>query len=173
MASFNGDILEFINIQTCVIPVDLNTDNTNAGDYVSLKNYTGVLIYLDTAAGTAGDDPILNFQQATTVAGGSVKDINVTRGWYKLGTSDGDYTTFTQTAAATIDSVALSIASDTSTFQMAVDIKHKDLDIDNGFDCIRCDAPGTAMGSAQLGSVLYILYGPKVAQTTLLSPIVD
>ena len=67
--------VQMVNLVEGVLPVDLQT-GANDGDYVSLKEYHYCAVVFLSAIGTATDDPTLTLQQATDVAGGSVKDLD-------------------------------------------------------------------------------------------------
>jgi hypothetical protein len=153
------------DIVSGVIPLDLQT--ARSGDYISLKNAQGVAVVLFKGKGTAGDDPLLTFRQATTVAGGSVKDLDPTHGAVGIKTfyQKQDATALTgisnvwtrvdQAAAATVQLDATSAESEgIYVFQIEAD----ELDVDNGFDCLVMNV-GDVGGNAQLGGVLYLLYG--------------
>jgi hypothetical protein len=94
------NLLETIHPVTAFSPVDLNSDA--AGDYISLKNYKGVLIVIQKAAGTAGDDISIALDQATDVSGTGSKALTFTTLYHKVGTltaiSQFTKSTFTATA---------------------------------------------------------------------------
>lgn len=147
-----------------VVPIDLQTART--GDYISLKNAGGVDILIFKGVGTDGDDQTFTLQQATTVAGGSAKDLAIiTQYWEKEAVTDllstGVWTRVTQTAATTI-------APGDPTAQYAamyvVHVEADQLDVDNGFDCINMSNDG-AGSNAQLGCILYILTDLHVKAT--------
>ena len=149
---------KLFDIVVGVIPVDLQTAVN--GDYVSLRGCNHVTILIVKAVGTDGDDQTFTLQQATSVAGGSVKALEtIDEYWEKEALTDltgtGTWTRVTQTAASTIapgDPSAQSAAM--YLFEIDVD----ELDVANGFDCIRVNGDG-AGGNAQLGTILYILSG--------------
>ncbi len=147
-------------MQVCCgfVPVNLATA-ANPGDWMSMKNYERCTIVFFGAAGTAGDDPTLTLEQATTVSGGSAKALNFTRIDMKQGSdlyTIGDYTTVTQAAANTY------VHTDGAENQKIwlVDVKAEDLDVDNGFDCIRASISDVGT-NAQLACLLYLMRGPR------------
>lgn len=145
-----------IDIVAGIIPLDLQTART--GDYVSLKNAEGVLVVIFKGAGTAGDDPDFTLNQATSVAGGSAKALNAIETVYKKQgtlTSVGVWTKETQTADEVYSADATSAESEAI---YVFDVPAAKLDVDNGFDCISVDVADVGT-NAQLGCVLYILYG--------------
>jgi hypothetical protein len=151
---------EVNNIVGGFVPVDMQTA-ANTGDYVSLKNYNRCVIVLFKAAGTNGDDPTITLTQATDVAGTSVKNLStITKIYTKQGTLTGvgTWTVVTQAAAATY--------TDTDSAEnqaiWAIEVKAEDLDVSNGFDCLKA-AVADVGGNAQLGCMFYIMCEPRYA----------
>jgi len=165
--------LEMANIVEGFVIVDTQTA-ANAGDWVSLANYKRCAVVFASAVGVAGDDPILALQQATTVAGGSVKDLTFTHIYRKqAAVSLAAVGTWTETVQA----AAASYTNATSAEQdliWVVDIDADTLDVDNGFDCIAANVADTGAAGAQLGYLFYILYEPRypTAPANMLSAIV-
>jgi hypothetical protein len=153
--------------------VDMDTNQT--GDYISLKGYGKVGILFVKEAGTAGDDPTLSVYQAKDVAGTDVKDLNgFATYWIKQAatnlTAVGTFTKTTQTAD---EDLAFNATSAEQCLIMYCEIDAEDLDVDNGFDCIRVDVALAASGGAQWGTCLYFLMDPRYPQATSLSAIAD
>ena len=161
-----------LDIVSGIVPQDLQTART--GDYISLKGAAGVLIVIFKGAGTAGDDPDFTLNQATAVAGTGAKVLNAVETIYKKQgtlTAVGAWTKVTQAADE------LFSADDTSAESQGlyvIDVPADKLDVDNGYDCLSVDAADVGT-NAQLGCVLYILYGLRYADQpeNLESKIVD
>lgn len=154
----NSLLVERANIISGFVPIDLQA-GANDGDWVSLKNYERLAIVFFKAAGTAGDDPTLTVQQASDVSGTGAKALNFTRIDVKQGAdlfAIGTFTTVTQTAANTYTEATSAEAQAI----WVVDIKAEDLDVDNGFDCVRATVADVG-SNAQLGCLLYIAYGAR------------
>lgn len=141
-----------------VIPLDLQTART--GDYVSLKNFQGCLVVFFKGAGTAGDDPTIEIQQATTVAGGSAKDLNGFETLYKKQGTLTAVTAWTKVSQTADEDFVGDATSAEEEGLYACWVPASALDVDNGFDCIQVNTKDTGT-NAQLGCVLYILCGPK------------
>lgn len=161
-----------VDIAAGIIPLDLQT--ARSGDYVSLKNAKGVTVVFFKGAGTAADDPVLTFRQATAVAGTAVKDLAViTQHWQKQGTLNAvtGWTRVTQSAAA---AVTLDGTSAESEGIYVFEIEADQLDVDGGFDCLVLNIADTGT-NAQLGCVLYLLRDLAVMATpaNLPDPLVD
>lgn len=165
----NQHILEKIQIASGFVP--LHIGSARAGDYVSMKNYGRCAIVFFAAAGTAGDDPTITVVQATSVAASSEKALNFTRVDHKQGadlTAVGQFTTVTQAAANTYtDETSAEIQK-----IWVIDIKAEDLDVDNGFDCIKASI-GDAGTTNQLGCMLYLLHEPRYSTVPLPSALTD
>ena len=175
---FNIRLLEQIQIVTAFPPSDLNTDAD--GDWVSLKNYSGCLIVVHKAAGTAGDDISLLVEQATAVAGTSSKALTFNHLYAKVGatalTGVGAFTKYTGTATNDLDTVSTfgtDIVADTGEALFVIDIKASDLDVTNGFDCLKVSIEGDDVGNSTYGAGFYILYGAAYPGASPLSAIVD
>lgn len=145
-------------------PLDLQT--ARVGDWASLKNAHGVTIIFYKGVGTAGDDPTLTVEQAKDVAGTGAKNLAVvTEHWRKQAATDltgsGTWTRATQAASQDVAYDA------TSAEEALIDIIHIDadeLDVDNGFDCVRAKIADVGV-NAQLGTILYILEGLRYPAT--------
>jgi len=153
-------ILEEITLVEGWPIVDLKT-GANSGDYVSMKEYGRVLIVLAASAGAAGEPPTIAFAQATDVAGTSSKALTITgTGYSKSAATDlsgtGNFTATAITAASTF-----SADTDGSKDKLwCVEIRSTQLDVNNGFDCIRATVADVG-ATAQLGYLLYILGEPR------------
>lgn len=153
------------------LPVDMQT-GANSGDYVSLKGWGKCTVVFYKDAGTAGDDPTLNFQQATAVDGSGAKDLTKVATIHTKQGADlftvGQYTKVTQTPATSYtDATSAEVEA-----IWVVDINAEDLDVDNGFDCLAVDVADVG-ANAQLGCVLYILSDPRYPQAIVDSAIAD
>lgn len=163
-------LVETIGIVPAIVPVDLSAAAAD-GDYVSLKNYGHVAIVVFKAAGTAGDDPDFSVQQAQAVAGTGAKDLLFTTIYQKQGvlTAVGTFVKITQAAGAAY-SADLTSAEEQGVYVIEFDAQ--DLDVDNGFDCIRVRVADVGL-NAQLGCAFYLLSEPRYGGDPVPSAIVD
>lgn len=138
-------------------PADLGT--AVPGVYISLKGAEGLLVVFFKGAGTAGEDPVLELQQAKTVAGGSAKDLNGFAEIYKKqGAAVGAVGAWTKVSQAADEDF---VGDGTSAEQQglyAAWIPTTSLDTYNGFDCVAVNVKDVGV-AAQLGCVLYIVCG--------------
>jgi hypothetical protein len=166
----NNLFVEEAQIVMAIVPVDSQT-GANTGDYVSLKNYERCTIVIIKAAGVAGDDPVITVTQAQDVSGTGVKALNITRVDSKVGaqTGIGTFTTNTQAAGATYTDLVSAEAQGI----FCVEFQGSDLDVANGFDCLKVSIPDTGAAGAQLLTAIYILRGGKFNGATAPSAIID
>lgn len=175
----NRTLTEKLQIAQGYLPVAMNTAS-NAGDWVSLKNYFRCAVVFFKAVGTAGDDPVITLEQATAVAGTGAKALNITRVDKKQAATNllavGTFTKSTAASPASHDTFSTNTWTNSDLAEQAaivvIDIDATDLDIANGFTCIRATV-GDVGTNAQLGAMLYLLHDPKNSQETLDSAIVD
>lgn len=148
----NSLLLERFQIAEGILPIALTTART--GRVVSMRNYRrmGVLFY--KGVGTASDDPTITILQGTDIAFGTNKALTFTSIWVKQDLTKlsdvAQWTKVTQSAANTYTDA-------TSAEQAAmwwVEFQQSDLDIANGYDCIRASLSDVGTNS-QIGCVLY------------------
>ena len=153
----NALFAEQFQVVSGFVPVDMSAAANN-GDWVNMENYGRCTILLFKAAGTAGQDPVITVNQATTNAGGSSKALNFSVIHEKVGTltSVGQYTMVDQSAANTYEN----LASAESQGIFLIDIQAEDLDSDNDFKFIQASVPDVG-AAAQLGCLLYLLSFPR------------
>lgn len=168
--SLNNLLVEEAAIVAAIIPVDSQA-GANNGDYVSMKLYDRLTILILKAAGVAGDDPVITVTQATDVSGTGAKALNFTRVDAKVGvqTGIGAFTTITQAAGNTYTDTVSAEAQGL----FAIEFKSEDLDVNNGFDCVRVAVPDTGAGGSQLLTGLYVLRGARYSAAQVPSAIID
>ena len=168
----NVSILEQCQIVSGFAPINIGTART--GDVVCMKNYRRCLVLFHKGIGAQGDDPTITVLQGTDIAFGTTKALNFTTVYVKQDpTSLGDvaqWTKVTQSAGNTY-------TDDTSGEQAAmwaIDFKAEDLDIANGYDCIRASI-GDAGTTTQIAALEYVLYDPiqMMAPENMLGAITD
>src|SRR5574340_447094 len=135
-------------------------------DYVSLKNFNrcSIVIAVDNATTVTGG--AITLKQATAVAGTSEKALAFAKMWANTDTGASD--TLTETAV-TSDTFTTD-TTDNKNLLYVIDVKAEDLDIANGFDCLRVDV--LLMANA-VGFVQYILHGSRNASPLAISAITD
>jgi hypothetical protein len=134
--------------------------------YVSLKNHRKIQIVILIADGTTVTGSTITLKQATAVAGTSEKALAFTRML-----ANTDY-------AASKTMVETAVTSNTFTTQTTnskdslyiIEVDAEDLDVANGFDCIRVDCTGHAATASRGCVVLYNLFGARYSGA---SPLAD
>lgn len=175
----NQHFLEKVQIAQGFIPVAMNS-GANTGKVVSLKNYHRCAIVFVKAVGTAGQDPTITLLQGTDIAFGTNKALNITEVRKKQSATDvsavGTFTKSTSDSPASNDTFSTNTWTNSDLAEQAaivvIDVKAEDLDIDNGYDCIRASIADVGT-NAQLGALYYFLHDPRYGAEALPSAIVD
>lgn len=146
------------------------------GDWVSLKNASGVTFLIHKGIGTAGADPSYTFLQAKTNAGGSSKALAIStspvHAWKKQAATDLTATTVWSTAAADVSSnVITNTDFAEQDLQLAVYFDAAELDMANGFYFVSLTVadPGAGVQWTSIQALLDIDYpnGPATVLSAL------
>lgn len=140
---------------------------TGAGgdaSYVSLKNFRRVTIVIDILNGTTVTGTVVTLKQATAVAGTGEKALAFSR--MLANTDVGAAQTMVETAV-TSDTFTTN-TTNAKRLRYIIDVEASQLDVANGFDCIRVDADS---GVNSTGLVSYILLDARYSPA--LSPMAD
>jgi len=141
-------------------PADINGSGLT-GDYVSMKNYNHCTVILNF--GAIGAANTVTLKQATDVSGTSEKALSFTEYFKKEGTSTDTFTR--ATCSSTFNT------GTTSNSVYVVEIDANDLDVDNGFDCLRVNIADP--GASTIVGVTYILSEPRYADDSMPAAITD
>jgi len=155
-------IIERFQFIPVMEPADLNGGATT-GDYVKVNNAKRVGVLVILGDGTAGDanDLDLLLYQATDTSGTSAKVLNAleTGRIYTMYAASlaamQALTAITKVTQATPDEQYTPTDDGESVGIIWVEINPQDLDVDNGFDCIRCDL--TQPGAAKICAAVYVI----------------
>lgn len=150
---------ESINVASGFAVIDLAT-GANAGDVVHMDYWGECLVLLVKEAGAAGEPPIITVEQAQEI-GGTPKALTV-RGGYGYVKKGADLLaigTWTKTAMTTANTLNLT-AGDNQAIA-AMHIQASDLDMANGYNCIKVSVAKTGATGGQLGVLLYIFGSPR------------
>lgn len=134
--------------------------------YVSLKGYQRCQIIISIADGTTVTGSTITLKQATAVAGTSEKALAFTR--MLANTDYAASKTMTETAVTSNTFTTQTTNSKDSLY--IIDVDASDLDVANGFDCLRVDGTGHAATASRGVVVLYNLYGARYSGA---SPLAD
>ena len=108
--------------------------------YVSLKNYKRCQIIITIADGTTVTGSTITLKQATAVAGTNEKALGFTR--MLANTDYAASKTMVETAVTSNTFTTQTVNSKDSVY--IIDVLASDLDVANGFDCLRVDGTGHA-----------------------------
>lgn len=134
--------------------------------YVSMKNYRKLQIIIVIADGTTVTGTAVTLKQATSVAGAGEKALGFTR--MLANTDYAASKTMTETAVASNTFTTQTTNSKDSVY--VIDVDSDQLDVANGFDCVRVDCTGHAATASRGCVVLYNLYGARYSGA---SPLTD
>jgi hypothetical protein len=149
---------ENINVASGLTVVDLAT-GANAGDVVHMDYWGECLVLLVKEAGAAGEPPIITVEQTQEI-GGTPKALTIRGGSYvKKGANLQAVGDWTKTAMTTANTLNLT-AGDTEAI-VAMHIRSADLDMANGYNCIKVSVAKTGATAGQLGTLLYIMGSPR------------
>jgi hypothetical protein len=166
-------LIDEAQVVSAFLPVNTQSGN-NVGDWISLKNYRNVAVIFHKAVGSANDDPLISFFQATDVAGGDEKVLTKCTGYHKKqGASLATIGAFTEVSQSVAATVQLDATAAESAGLYIFSFADSDLDVANGFDCFKVEVADTGAAGAQLASLLYVLTNPRHASETLVSAIID
>ena len=135
-------------------------------DYVSLKGYERMTIVIAVDNATTVTGGAVTLKQATDVAGTSEKALGFSTMWANTDVAASD--TLTETAV-TSDTFTTN-TTDNKNLMYVIELDAADLDVANGFDCVRVDV--LLMANA-VGFVQYILHGSRYSSPVAISAITD
>lgn len=148
------------DIGSQIVPVDSQT-GAMTGHRINMANYQGVTFIVFKAAGTAGDDPVLDLQEHDASTAGTSQDLDIITDYYikQEATLDNDetWTKVTQSAAS---EVTLNATSAETQMIVAIDVAAEQLSA--GFNYLSLNIADTGAAGAQLISALCIPWGLKI-----------
>jgi hypothetical protein len=145
---YNMRFTEFVKP---VVAIDSVVPSTTVPDYVSMKNFSRCAIVITVKNATTVTGSAISLLQAKTVAGGSAKALSFSRMLANIDTGAGD--TLTETAV-TSDTFTTD-ATNSKNLMYVLEVDETNLDINNGFDCIRLV---TGDATAATVTAVYYLY---------------
>ncbi len=133
--------------------------STSVPDYVSLKNFERCAVIILQKNATTVTGSAITLKQATAVAGTSEKALSISKAYRNIDTGAGDGLSEFAVTSDTFTTQAVN----SKNAMYVIEVKAEDLDVNNGFDCIRA---GTGDATAATITVLYALFGAKFPTTT-------
>lgn len=121
--------------------------------YINLKNYAGVSIILQVNITTGTASGAVTLTQARDVSGSGAKSLSFKTVWV-----NGDTAASDTLAKATVTGDTFNAGGATKSFLYVIEVKAEDLDVDNGYSCLRISVATIASAN---GSVMFILHTPR------------
>jgi len=146
-----------------VIGLDSVVPSTSTPDYVSLKNANRLTVIILVKNATTVTGSAITLKQATAVAGTGEKALAFDTVYQSIDTAASD----TLVKTAVTSNTFTTNATNSKNLMYIIEVKASDLDIANGFDCVRA---GTADATAATVTVLYYLQSahiPAIALTAI------
>lgn len=140
---------------------------STAGDaaFVSMKGYARCCIVIDITNGSTVTGGAITLKQSTDVTNSQSDEKPLAFSRMLANTDVGASQTKVETAV--VSDTFTSGTTNTKRLQYILDVKAEDLDVANGYDCLRVDSTGMANAT---GQVLYLLYGARYSG---MSPMVN
>lgn len=157
----NANLSEQVKVVEGLIPT---VPSTSTPDYVSLKNFERVMILIIVKNATTVTGSAITLKQATNVAASGEKALAFTNYWSNIDTATADVLA----AQTAVSNTFTTNNTNSKNLMYIIEVKAEDLDVNNGFDCIRA---GTGDATAATVGVYYFLYGAKFPTTV--SAIID
>jgi hypothetical protein len=163
MSSLNNLLAEEAKLVFALPPA---VPSSAAPTYVSLKNYERIAIIVLVKNATTVTGSAITLKQATSVAAAGEKALAFTTAKRNIDTGAAD-----ALADFTVSSNTFTTdATNSKNLMYVIEVKADDLDVNNGFDCVKV---GVGDATAATVAVLYALRGAKYATNPLPSAIVD
>ncbi|MFA7302016.1 MAG: hypothetical protein WC069_06920 [Candidatus Shapirobacteria bacterium] len=142
------------------------TPSTTTPDFVSMKGYQHLTIFVLADNATTVTGSAITLLQSTVVAGTDEKELAFTKVWQNVDTAASDALVETAVANNTFTTAAV----DNKNSLYVIEVEADQLDVTNDFDCVRI---GTGDAVATVLSVLYVLSEPRYTSATPPTAITD
>lgn len=151
----NANLSEQVKVVEGLLSV---VPSTSTPDYVSLKNYERIMILIQVKNATTVTGSAITLLQAQAVAGTGEKALAFTKALRNIDTAAADVLAEFAVSSNTFTTDS----TNSKNLMYVIEVKAEDLDVNNGFDCIRA---GTGNATAATVSVTYFLFGAKFPTT--------
>lgn len=142
------------------------TPSSSEPDYVSMKAYERLTVIITCNNATTVTGSAITLKQAKDVSGTDEKALAFDHVWQNTDTDSGDDLTETDVTSDTFTTDT----TDNKNLRYQLEVHANDLDVDNGFDCVRL---GTGDAANTVVNVEYILHEPRYAPALGQSAITD
>lgn len=166
MMSSNALLVEQVKIVQGLGPV---APSTSTPDFVSMKGCNRCLILIPVKNGTTVTGSAISITQAQDVSNTAGKALAFTTAYRAVNTGPSGNTDVL--SSFTVSSNTFTTEATNSFDDLyCIEVNETDLDINNGFDCIRCNTGNSTNATL---AVVYILYPARWASGTLPSAITN
>lgn len=166
MISPNAMLSEQAKIVNTVGPI---APSTTTPDFVSMKGCHRLTYIIPVRNGTTVTGSAISLTQATDVSNTSGKTLAFSKAYRALNTGAGGNTDVLSEFTVSSNTFTTDATNSTENLYV-IEINETDLDVANGFDCVRLNTGNST--NATLSGIA-VLYPAKYAKTTLPSAIAD
>lgn len=161
----NALLAEITKLVTGLAPI---TPSSSTPDYVSLKGYSKLTAIILVDNGSTVTGSAITLKQATDVGNSQSDEKALAFTTMKANIDTGASDTLVDTTVSS--NTFTTDTTNAKNLMYVVEVKDTDLDIDNGFDCVRV---GTGDAANTVLSVLYVLWPAKYGKATPPAAITD
>ena len=144
--------------------------SSSTPDFVTMKNASRCTVLISVRNGVGPVGSAITITQATDVSNTSGKTLAFDTAYRSINTGPGGNTDVLSSFTVSSNTFTTDNATANSDNLYAIEIKETDLDINNGFDCIRVNTGNSTNATL---AVLYVLWPQKYGKTSLPSAIAD
>lgn len=142
------------------------TSTAGDGDYISMREYARLTVIISVLNGSTVTGGAVTLLQASDVAGTGEKALGFSTMWANTDAGASD----TLVSTAVTNNTFTTSTTNSKILMYVIEVSARELDIANGFDCVRVDV--ASMANA-VGSVVYMLSGAREKPVIARSAITD
>jgi hypothetical protein len=166
MISSNAMLIEQAKGVMVLAPV---APSTTTPDYVSMKNCNRLCLLINVLNGTTVTGSAISLTQATDVSNTAGKTLAFTKAFAALNTGAGGNTDVLTEFAVSSNTFTTN-TTNALHHLYAIEVNESDLDVANGFDCVRVNTGNSVNATL---SIVGILYPARYGKTSLPSSVAD
>ncbi len=165
MISPNAALVEQTKIVQLLGPV---APSTSTCDYISLKGCSRVALIIPVKNGSTVTGSAITITQATDVSNTSGKTLAFTSAWRAINAGPSGNTDVLSSFTVSSNTFTTDTTNTTDNLYV-IEINATDLDVANGFDCIRPNTANSVNATLSVVAVLYPLKYGKAAQDSAIT----
>lgn len=158
MATKERALGDLFDIDGVIFPKDLSS-GASTGQRIDMRKCATCTFVVFVAAGTAGDDLLVDLQEHNASSGGTSQDLDIITEYFKKSetTLDGDevWTRITQAAASETADATGTTAEEQNI--LVIEVRHDQLS--DGFRWVSLNIPDLGAAGTKYGGVLAIMSG--------------